>query len=212
MWSRLVVPFAALVAVFALTPGLFAQNNQHDITGVWRMLNAGQTTGRNSVFPSFSADNRPPLTAWGQEKWSKTRPSGQKPPLSFIYVEEQKEWNDPIFVCDPAGYPRVGAGNTNYRFAEVDGDVVHFVERDHFYRDLWTDGRKLPGPGAKPRWYGYSVARWEGDTLVVESSGFDDRTWLNRAGSIHSDEMRLEERYKILDHDHIEFFMTLNDP
>jgi len=132
--------------------------------------------------------------------------------MAYVFLPEQKDWNDPLFVCDPAGYPRTGGGNTVYRFVQLPNEVLEFFERDRIWRDLWTDGRKLPGKDAKPRWYGYSAGHWEGDTFVVESAGFDDRAWLDRAGSIHSDEMRLEERYKVLDRDHLEFSMTLNDP
>ena len=91
-------------------------------------------------------------------------------------------------------------------------EFVEFFERDHVWRDLWTDGRKLPGPDAKPRWYGYATAHWDGDTLVVESSGYDERAWVDPYGSIHSDQMRMEERYRRLDHDNLEFSMTLTDP
>ena len=91
-------------------------------------------------------------------------------------------------------------------------EFVEFFERDRVWRDLWTDGRKLPGPEAKPRWYGYATAHWDGDTLVVESSGYDERSWIDPYGSIHSDQMRIEERYRRLDHDNLEFSMTLTDP
>jgi hypothetical protein len=98
------------------------------------------------------------------------------------------------------------------RFVQLQDSIVQFFERDHFWRDFWMDGRQLPGPGARPRWYGSSVARWEGDTLVVESNNFDDRTWLNQQGSIHSIDMRLVERFKVINPNRIEFQMTLTDP
>ena len=214
---RLSGAFIVLLAAFAFVPAVFAQNSQPDISGVWRILPPGRTTARaqtvgaGAAAPTLGAD-RPPMTAWGQAKWSQTKPSGRNSPLAFVFLPDQKDWNDPIFVCDPAGYPRTGAGNTLMRFVQLQDEVVQFFERDHFWRDFWTDGHKLPGPGAKPRWYGYSVARMEGDTLVVESSSFDDRAWLNMQGSIHSDEMRLVERYKILDRNHIELQMTMTDP
>ena len=59
---------------------------------------------------------------------------------------------------------------------------------------------------------GYSVGRWEGDTFVVDSTGFDERTWLDHFGNPHSDEMRLQERYRRVNHDTIEFVITLTDP
>jgi hypothetical protein len=218
MKHRFMASFVALVVVLAsaLTQILFAQNGQqaqkgspekalpfdpHDISGIWK--NPGG-------FDAVLGNDRPPLTEWGKEKWSKTRASARKTPLAFGFYSDQKDWNDPIFQCDPSGYPR-NLDYSNYRFVKLPDEVVEFFERDHVWRDFWTDGRRLPDH-PKPRWYGYSIAHWDGDTFVVESSGYDDRSWIDPYGSIHSDQMRLEERYKRLDHDNLEFSMTLTDP
>ncbi len=206
MRYRFLAPFFALAAILALTQFLFAQNSQqtqqakprqrrfggnepdafdpHDISGIWK--NPGG-------FDVALGNNRPPMTDWGKEKWSKTRASARNSPLAFGFYEDQKDWNDPLFQCDPSGYPR-NLDYSNYRFVKLPNEFVEFFERDHVWRDLWTDGRKLPGANAKPRWYGYATAHWDGDTLVVESSGYDDRTWVDPYGSIHSDQMHLEER------------------
>jgi hypothetical protein len=212
--------YVALVAVLALTPILFAQRggkqkqaekdsptknlpfDPHDISGIWK--NPGG-------FDVALGAERPPMTDWGKEKWSKTRASARNNPLAFGFYEDQKDWNDPLFQCDPSGYPR-NLDYSNYRFVKLPDEFVMFFERDRVWRDLWTDGRKLPGPEAKPRWYGYATAHWEGDTLVVESSGYDERTWIDPYGSIHSDQMRVEERFRRIDHDNLEFSMTLTDP
>jgi len=79
------------------------------------------------------------------------------------------------------------------------------------WRIIWTDGRELPRD-PDPRWMGYSVGKWDGDTLVVNSVGFDDRSWLDHFGNPHSDRMRLEERYRRVNHDTIELVMTITDP
>src|SRR5438477_10057395 len=218
MKYRFTASFVALVAVSALTQLLFAQRGQrtqapqastaalpfypHDISGIWK--NPGG-------FDVALGPERPPMTAWGKEQWSKTRASARNSPLAFGFYKDQKDWNDPLFQCDPSGYPR-NLDYSNYRFVKLPDEYVEFFERDHVWRDLWTDGRKLPGPDAKPRWYGYATAYWDGDTLVVESSGYDDRTWVDPYGSIHSDQMHLEERYKRLDQDTLEFSLTLTDP
>ena len=97
------------------------------------------------------------------------------------------------------------------RIVQTPTEVLQFFERDHIWRDLWTDWRKLPDD-PEPRWFGYSTAHWEGDTFVVESGHFDDRTWLDMDGSIHSDQMQLVERYRRADHDHLELFLTITDP
>jgi hypothetical protein len=208
----------ALAAVSAFAPFLLGQGKQkqaqkaftpsnlpfdpHDISGIWR--NPGG-------FDPILGNDRPPMTAWGKEKWSKTRASARNTPLAFGFYQDQKDWNDPLFQCDPSGYPRT-LDYSNYKFVKLPNEFVEFFERDRVWRDLWTDGRKLPGPDAKPRWYGYATAHWDGDTLVVESSGYDERAWIDPYGSIHSDQMRIEERYRRLDHDNLEFSMTLTDP
>jgi hypothetical protein len=218
MRSRFVGPFVALVVGLGLAPALFAQTGQqaaakktpaantkpfdaHDISGIW--ANPGG-------FDAVLGNSRPPMTDWGKAKWATTKASGRKTPLSYGFFPDQKDWNDPLFLCDPSGYPR-NLDYGNYRFVQVPGEVLEFFERDPMWRDLWLDGRKLP-VDAELRWYGYSIAHWDADTLVVESSGFDDRTWIDPYGSIHSDQMTLEERYKRLDHDHLDMTMTLTDP
>jgi hypothetical protein len=91
--------------------------------------------------------------------------------------------------------------------------VVQFFEWHHVYRPIWTDGRELPKDAMdNPRWLGFSVGKWDGDVFVVDSIGFDDRTWLDHFGHPHSDEMRLQERYHRLDRDTLELTLTLNDP
>ena len=63
------------------------------------------------------------------------------------------------------------------------------------YRQIFTDGRKLAND-PNPSWLGYSVGHWQGDTLVVETSGFNDRSWLDRAGHPHSESLRVTERFR----------------
>jgi uncharacterized protein DUF3471 len=78
-------------------------------------------------------------------------------------------------------------------------------------RTIHTDGRGLP-EDPNPTWFGYSVGRWEGDTLVVTSAGFNDRTWLDFAGHPHSEALRTTERFHRRDFGHMDFEMTLEDP
>ena len=134
----------ALVAVSALTTTLFAQNTQqeqaqtastaeaqpfdlHDISGIWK--NPG---GFNPILGT----DRPPMTAWGEEQWSKTRASARNTPLAFGFFQDQKDWNDPLFQCDPSGYPR-NLNYSNYRFVKLPDEFVMFFERDRVWRDLW---------------------------------------------------------------------------
>jgi hypothetical protein len=91
--------------------------------------------------------------------------------------------------------------------------MLQFFEYRHDWREVWMDGRTLPPPNdVDPRWNGYSVGRWQEDTFVVESVGFDARSWLDKFGYPHSEEMRVEERYRRIDADTLELVVTITDP
>jgi hypothetical protein len=79
------------------------------------------------------------------------------------------------------------------------------------YRTIFTDGRELP-KDPNPTWLGYSVGHWEGDTLVVETAGFNDKTWLDVGGHPHSEALRIAERYRRRDFGHMDAEMTFTDP
>jgi hypothetical protein len=79
------------------------------------------------------------------------------------------------------------------------------------YRQIYMDGRKLP-KDPNPIWLGYSIGHFEGDTLVVESAGFNNRTWLDRAGHPHSENLRVTERFRRVDFGHMQFQITYDDP
>lgn len=91
--------------------------------------------------------------------------------------------------------------------------MFQFFEWTWAHREIWTDGRTLPEKiDYVPRWFGYSVGAWEGDTFVVRSTGFDERSWVDSFGYPHSDQMKLEERYRLRDRDTMELQITLTDP
>jgi hypothetical protein len=87
--------------------------------------------------------------------------------------------------------------------------VLYMFEKR--WRTIWTDGRPLP-KDPDPRWYGYSVGRWQDDTtLVVDTIGMDDRTWLDNAGNPHSDQLHVEEVYRRINADRMELTVTIDD-
>jgi hypothetical protein len=184
------------------------QFDPHDLTGIWVR---GKVPKGNAPL----SGNRPPMTPWGQAKFNAVRGSftysrapGIAPP-----VAPEKEWNDPMLQCEPAGYPRVMLQifAPVMKFIQTSKEVVEFFEWGHTFRDIWTDGRK-PLDNPEPTYYGYSVGRWDGDTFVVDSNGFNDRTWTDPLGSPHSDQMTLHEVFRRVDHDHLELVITLTDP
>src|SRR5207253_10909004 len=123
------------------------------------------------------------------------------------------ETNDPVAYCDPQGFPRENLFQLRTtQIVQTPVSVVILYEFDRIWRVIWTDGRELP-KDPEPRWFGYSVGKWVDDyTLVVETTGTDERTWVDHAGRPHSGDMRVEERFHRVDHDHLELTVTLDDP
>jgi hypothetical protein len=120
--------------------------------------------------------------------------------------------NDPIMKCDPWGFPRVlWDFAAPMEFAHLPNRIVQFFEFTHVWRDIWMDGRDLP-KDPDPRWMGYSVGRWEGETLVVETVGLDERTWLDEQGHRHSGKGRFIERYRRTGPRTLQYDAMLIDP
>ena len=120
--------------------------------------------------------------------------------------------NDPLGDCNPDGLARILMFNRPAEFVQQPNRLIQLFQYHGARREIWMDGRKLPENPDMARWYGYSVGRWEGDTLVVDTNGLDDRQWLDNLGYPYSDQARLTERYRRADHDHIEMVVTLTDP
>lgn len=168
----------------------------HDFSGVW--------WGRGNSF--LMGNPVPPMTPAGQKMFNANKPSSG--PRAVVPALG----NDPMGRCDPLGYPRNLWLNTrSNEFVQTPVKLVQIFEWTHATREIFLDGRKLP-VDPDPRWYGYAVGRWEGDTLVINSNGYDDRTWLDSLGYPHTDEMTLEERWRHPDAETLEVTMTLTDP
>jgi hypothetical protein len=170
---------------------------KRDLSGLWHY----ESTGASE--PIAPDDLIPPMTPWAKARFDAERP-GFGPRRTTI-------GNDPILQCDPIGFPRIMFLNTPFEFVQAPGRVIQFFEHEHEYRTIWTDGRPLP-KDADPTWYGYAIGHWEGDTtFVVESTGFNDKTWLGSTGYPHSEEMRITERYRRVDHDTVLYDITITD-
>jgi hypothetical protein len=135
-----------------------------------------------------------------------------RPAAEAIFLERVRDFrrDDPVTNCLPGGPSEVL--NTTYRIIQSPTIVALLYESGTGrYRQIHIDGRKLP-KDPNPTWLGYSVGHWEGDTLVVESAGFNDRTWLDRAGHPHSEKLRVTERFRRVDFGHLQFQITFEDP
>jgi hypothetical protein len=89
-------------------------------------------------------------------------------------------------------------------------EIVQIFEWTHGTREIWLDGRKIPDD-LDPRWFGYSVGHWEGNTLAVHSAGYNDKTWLDQIGNPHDENMTLDERIDHPDAVTLQDTMTLTD-
>jgi hypothetical protein len=135
-----------------------------------------------------------------------------RPAAETIFMERVKDFrrDDPVTNCLPGGPSEML--NTMYRMIQSPNVVAVLYESGTGrYRQIYLDGRKLP-KDPNPTWLGYSVGHWEGDTLVVESAGFNDRTWLDRAGHPHSENLRVTERFQRVDFGHMQYQVTFDDP
>jgi hypothetical protein len=115
-------------------------------------------------------------------------------------------------VCVPIGIPLAGIVSEATKIVQSPAVTVVMYESDGSHRQIYTDGRALPKEIVQPAWLGYSVGHWERDTLVVESSGFNDKTWLDVTGHPHSEALRIVERYHRRDFGHMDVEMTFDDP
>jgi hypothetical protein len=165
-----------------------------------------------------SADGRPDLAGlWVPEKVSGDLfDPGKLQEWARNRIAEHQEnffGDDPRFHCLPSGPGSYPAG----RIADGQRRIVQhptfiaILNADLTYRQIVLDGRELEAD-PHPTWMGYSVGRWEGDTLVVESNGFNDKTWLHREGLPHTERLRITERYRRVDFGHIQLEVTYEDP
>jgi len=119
--------------------------------------------------------------------------------------------DDPASHCQPFGAIRMFTFPQYRRIVQMPGLVVILSERDVTFRQIFTDGRPLP-KDPQPAFSGYSSGHWDGDTLVVETTGFRDGLWLDRNGSPMTNAAKLTERYRRVNYGNLEIQFTVDDP
>jgi hypothetical protein len=116
----------------------------------------------------------------------------------------------PHTQCLPGSIPLAMLVFT-FKIIQMPQEIVMLAETADPPRQIYTDGRSLP-KDPQPTWMGYSVGKWQGDTLVVETNGLNDRAWLDGAGHPRSESMRIIERYQRRDFGHADLEITFDDP
>ena len=192
----------------AVTDQKAATAPRHDISGIWDPGNNGiQPMGPQAMPDDGKLEHQLPFTPLGLEALNTHKPS------NGVRSVLPADTNDPVVYCDPQGMPREDLYELRTtQILQTPLNVVILYQFGKTWRVVWTDGRELP-KDPEPRWYGYSVGQWEDEyTFVVQTTGTDERTWVDRAGRPHSGDLRVEERFHRVDHDTLELSMTIDDP
>jgi len=208
------VVFAIILS--ALTTPLSAQWVNYPTPGIPRTASGKP----NLTAPApRTADGKPDLSGIWQRislKYERNIAADLKPgeiqPGAEALVRQRAEdlHKDHMSVqCLPWG-PSYSNSARKAKIVQTPG-LILMLDEDLTYRQIFLDGRTLE-TDPNPSWMGYSVGRWEEDTLVIDSFGFNDRTWLDRDGHPHSEALRMTERYRRLDFGHMQIEITLNDP
>jgi hypothetical protein len=142
----------------------------------------------------------PPFRPWAKELREQRMADNQK--------------DNPDANCLPMGYMQLHGHPQPRKIVQTPDLIIMMYEGNSGLRQIFTDGRPLPelNEDLQPWWYGYSIGQWEGDTLVVESTGFRDDGWLDVYGSPLTEQGRLIERFRRPDYGHMEIDVTVNDP
>ena len=189
-WSDAEIPLSTFIS---LEP---SAENEGEIYG------AELTKGSFVVDP---ADGVLPYQAWARQK---------KDWLSEHYTDPpERQHLDPNSRCLPAGVPRINyvAPYTEHRILQKPGAVVIYSEWNHTVRVIPVDGRPHLDDNIR-LWMGDSRGRWEGNTLVVETTNLNDKTWFDIVGAFHSDALRVVERFAIVDASTMTYEATIEDP
>jgi hypothetical protein len=219
------VCFVALAVAVILSPGLGAQTSPKkdtttdkapgaqglprtsdgvpDFSGVWE--GHMPASARKWAGYSFTGDI-PEMTPWGKARYETTKPSwGPRAVVDSTDMVNPTTGNE-------IGVPRIYVHPFPFEILQVPGRVVELFEFNHFVRQIYTNGAHEHSKDLDPSWMGDSIGWWEGDTLVIDSVGFNDKTWLDRAGLPHSDQLHVIERISRPKHDTLVVHITVDDP
>ena len=190
-------------------------NGKPTLSGLWQTESAPPEMLERLVPGATNGAGEEPLSQYFINILSDLKPEEEplRPAAREQYRQRAKDFDkeSPLSRCLPEGMPLVEMSPAPYKIIETPGLTVMLYERGTTFRQIYTDGRKLP-QDPQPTWLGYSVGRREGDWFVVETTGFNDRAWLDARGHTHSEALRLIERFHRLDLGHMELQITVDDP
>jgi len=227
MQNRVAEIIAAFFAVVALSSTLVAQSQPQQPAGPGIPRPNAPMTGPAGPAPkrdvtgawagpgNVTRDPMPPMTPAGEARFKLNKPER---------MVGLAATNDSFATsCDPLGFPRERFNQAiesrgGMWFEPVPDRMIILMQYQRVWREVWMDGRELPKDvDAKgypdSRWYGYSIGHWDGDyTFVIDTTGLDERPWLDDAGHVKSKNAHIQERYTRLDQYTLQLIATVDDP
>jgi hypothetical protein len=199
-----------------------ALDGKPDLSGVWMH----ETTTVAEVkrlfgdrFDGEIAGSLPGMEIGTQHKYAfdilldfKPEEKAMRPEAAEMYRKRAAEYNPANVCAEPAGIPFAGLLSEPIKIVQAPRLTMILYEVDNLHRQVFTDGRTLPKEFDLPAYLGYSVGRWERDTFVVQTAGFNDKTVMDWVGHFHSEALRVTERFHRLDFGHMDVEMTFDDP
>jgi hypothetical protein len=199
-----------------------------DLSGIWQNGRGGGAGGQRGAAPAPgapapaapapaappAADSGPPAASFGNAGAGFKDGLPYQPWAADLVKKRQADnsKDNPDAHCLPMGFMQFHTHPEPRKIIQNPGVIVIIYEANSGLRQIFTDGRTLPGKNAEPWWYGYSVGKWEGDTLVVETAGFLDGGWLDVRGSPLTEEGKVTERFRRPNYGTLEIEVTVDDP
>ena len=201
-----------------------------DLAGIWSRNSGGYGGGGTCPdcgdrgYAGGTPEEWPTFTPEGQRRFELNKPSYGRALGSPEAAANPQEHigrrraippandTDPYQHCNPQGVTRANIYPDPVEFIVLPDRIILNYEWTYSWRTIWMDGRRAPEQPDLPRWWGYSAGRWEGNTLVVETTGNDDRSWIDHFGYPHSDQMKIEERWTRINYNTLELKMLITDP
>jgi len=192
-------------------PGPRLVNGKPDLSGVWesRIPPSGRLGG--PMLPSIG--EAPPLAAFVNAGVNMKGGLPYTPWAAELRKQRMATFSkdNPDANCLPLGFMQLHTHSQPRKIVHTKDDLVIMYEANYGLRQIFTDGRALPGNDPQPWWDGYSVGRWDGDTLVVETTGFRDDGWLDVNGSPFGSTTKVTERFRRVNYGRLEIDITVED-
>jgi len=165
-----------------------------DLSGSW-------STDDNRYVRDFANDLKPedvPYQPWAKKLFDERK-------------DGSHSREDPDAHCLPQGVPKIDSVQYPWKLVYTPNSIVIIYEAFNYWRQIFTDGREM-NPDANPTWFGYSTGKWDGDTLVVDTRGFNGHIWLDQLGRPTTEKLHVIERYQRMDYGHLIIDITIDDP